>query len=91
MADYATVLRDHVTLTSRSVDRIFLQAYVPPLQSVGTSPAKGDSVPRVHGTPESEVNERGSVRGRTNRREQAEGHASWPEAPMSPGPVTPRG
>jgi hypothetical protein len=35
MADYATVLRDHVTLTCRSVDRIFLQAYVPRLQSVG--------------------------------------------------------
>jgi hypothetical protein len=26
MADYATLLRDHVTLTCRSVDRIFLQA-----------------------------------------------------------------
>ena len=35
MADYATQLRDHVTLTCRSVDRIFLQAYVPKLQSVG--------------------------------------------------------
>ena len=35
MADYATLLRDHVTLTCRSVDRIFLQAYVPKLQSVG--------------------------------------------------------
>ncbi len=35
MADYATVLRDHVTLTCRSVDRIFLRAYVPRLQSVG--------------------------------------------------------
>ncbi len=35
MADYATLLRDHVTLTCRSVDRIFLQAYVPRLQSVG--------------------------------------------------------
>jgi hypothetical protein len=35
MADYATVLRDHVTLACRSVDRIFLQAYVPKLQSVG--------------------------------------------------------
>jgi hypothetical protein len=34
-ADYATLLRDHVTLTCRSVDRIFLQAYVPKLQSVG--------------------------------------------------------
>jgi transposase len=31
MADYATLLRDHVTLTCRSVDRIFLQAYVPKL------------------------------------------------------------
>ena len=29
MADYATLLRDHVTLTCRSVDRIFLQAYAP--------------------------------------------------------------
>ena len=35
MPDYATLLRDHVTLTCRSVDRIFLQAYVPKLQSVG--------------------------------------------------------
>jgi hypothetical protein len=35
MPDYATLLRDHVTLTCRSVDRIFLQAYVPHLQSVG--------------------------------------------------------
>ncbi|UGT92063.1 hypothetical protein [Mycobacterium ostraviense] len=26
MADYATLLRDHVTLTCHSVDRIFLQA-----------------------------------------------------------------
>ncbi len=35
MADYATLLRDHVSLTCRSVDRIFLQAYVPRLQTVG--------------------------------------------------------
>lgn len=35
MADYAMLLRDHVTLTCRCVDRIFLQAYVPRLQSVG--------------------------------------------------------
>lgn len=35
MTDYATLLRDHVTLTCRSVDRIFLQAYVPKLQTVG--------------------------------------------------------
>jgi hypothetical protein len=35
VADYATLLRDHVTLTCRSVDRIFLQAYVPKLQTVG--------------------------------------------------------
>jgi hypothetical protein len=35
MPDYATLLRDHVTLTCRSVDRIFLQAYVPRLQSAG--------------------------------------------------------
>jgi hypothetical protein len=35
MADYATLLRDHVRLTCRSVDRIFLQAYVPRLQSAG--------------------------------------------------------
>lgn len=34
MADYATLLRDHMTLTCRSVDRIFLQAYVL-LRSVG--------------------------------------------------------
>jgi hypothetical protein len=35
MADYATLLRDQVTLTCRSIDRTFLQAYVPKLQSVG--------------------------------------------------------
>jgi hypothetical protein len=35
MADYAMLLRDHVMLTCRSVDRIFLQAYVPRLQSGG--------------------------------------------------------
>jgi len=35
MADYATLLRDQVTLTCRSIDRIFLQAYVPKLRSVG--------------------------------------------------------
>jgi hypothetical protein len=35
MADYAMLLRDHVTLKCRSIDRIFLQAYVPKLQSVG--------------------------------------------------------
>ena len=35
MANYATLLRDHVTLQYRSIDRIFLQAYVPKLQSVG--------------------------------------------------------
>ena len=35
MPDYATLLRDHVTLKVRSLDRIFLQAYVPQLQSVG--------------------------------------------------------
>src|SRR5882724_5164522 len=35
MADYGTLLRDHVTLKCGSIDRIFLQAYVPKLQSVG--------------------------------------------------------
>ena len=35
MSDYATLLRDHVTLTCRSIDRVFLQGYVPKLQSVG--------------------------------------------------------
>jgi len=35
MADYSTLLRDHVTLNCRSIDRIFMQAYVPKLQSVG--------------------------------------------------------
>src|SRR5436309_13903982 len=35
MADYATLLRDHTTLTCRSVDRFLLQGYVPKLQSVG--------------------------------------------------------
>lgn len=33
--DYATLLRDHTTLTCRSIDRIFLQAYVPDLQTAG--------------------------------------------------------
>jgi hypothetical protein len=35
MAGYATLLRDHVRLACRSVDRIFLQAYLPRLQSAG--------------------------------------------------------
>ncbi len=35
MADYDILLREHVTLTCRSIDRLFLQAYVPGLQSVG--------------------------------------------------------
>ena len=35
MTNCATLLRDHVTLKCRSIDRIFLQAYVPKLQSVG--------------------------------------------------------
>src|SRR5207249_3391745 len=35
MADYATLLRDHVTLKCRSIDRIFLQAWIPKLQSGG--------------------------------------------------------
>ena len=35
MTDYATLLRDHVTLKVRSIDRIFRQAYVPNLQTVG--------------------------------------------------------
>ena len=35
MADYAMLLRDQVTLTCRSIDRLFLQGYVPKLQSVG--------------------------------------------------------
>ena len=35
MTDYSTLLRDHVTLKYRSIDRIFLQAYLPKLQSVG--------------------------------------------------------
>jgi len=35
MADYSTLLRDHTTLKVRSIDRIFLQAYVPKLQTVG--------------------------------------------------------
>jgi hypothetical protein len=39
MTDYGTLLRDHVTLRCRSIDRIFLQAYVPKLQAVGPVPA----------------------------------------------------
>ena len=35
MASYATLLRDRVTLRCRCIDRIFLQAYVPRLQTVG--------------------------------------------------------
>src|SRR6516162_1385244 len=35
MADYATLLRDHLTLSCCCVDRFFLQGYVPKLQSVG--------------------------------------------------------
>jgi len=35
MTDYGSLLRDHVTLRCRSIDRIFLQAYVPKLQTVG--------------------------------------------------------
>jgi hypothetical protein len=35
MTDYATLLRDHVTLKCRSLDRVFLQAYIPKLQTVG--------------------------------------------------------
>jgi len=35
MTDYATLLRDQVALKCRCIDRIFLQAYVPKLQSVG--------------------------------------------------------
>ena len=35
MTDYATLLRDHTTLTCRSVDRLFLQGYVPQLQTPG--------------------------------------------------------
>lgn len=35
MADYATLLRDNVTLKCDCIDRIFLQAYVPKLQTVG--------------------------------------------------------
>lgn len=35
MADYATLLRDHVTLSVRGIDRLFLQAYQPQLQSPG--------------------------------------------------------
>src|SRR6266849_2624698 len=35
MADYGTLLRDRVTLKCGSIDRIFLQGYVPKLQTVG--------------------------------------------------------
>ena len=35
MADYSTLLRERVTLAGRSVDRIFLQGYVPHLQTAG--------------------------------------------------------
>ena len=35
MTDYATLLRDHVPLKIRSIDRVLLQGYVPKLQTVG--------------------------------------------------------
>ena len=35
MSDYGTLLRERVTLKCGSIDRIFLQAYVPKLQTVG--------------------------------------------------------
>ena len=35
MVEYATLVRDHVILTRRWVDRTLLKAYVPKLQSVG--------------------------------------------------------
>src|SRR5579871_6503240 len=35
MADYGNLLRDRVVLKCRCIDRIFLQAYVPKLQTVG--------------------------------------------------------
>jgi hypothetical protein len=35
MADYGSLLGDHPTLRCRSIERIFLQAYVPKLQTVG--------------------------------------------------------
>lgn len=35
MSDYASLLRERVPLVCRSIDRIFLQAYVPKLQTVG--------------------------------------------------------
>ncbi len=35
MTDYASLLRDHVTLKCRCIDQVFLQDYVPKLQSVG--------------------------------------------------------
>jgi hypothetical protein len=35
MVNYATLLRDHITLSCRSIDRLFLQAYAPKLQSAG--------------------------------------------------------
>jgi len=35
MSNYGLLLHDHVTLRCRSIDRIFLQAYVPRLQAVG--------------------------------------------------------
>jgi hypothetical protein len=35
MAEDGSLLHDHVRLRCRSIDRIFLQAYVPKLQTVG--------------------------------------------------------
>ena len=35
MTDYASLLRDRTALTCRCIDRIFIQGFVPKLQSVG--------------------------------------------------------
>ena len=35
MTDYTTLLHDRVTLSCRCIDRIFLQAWVPNLQTPG--------------------------------------------------------
>jgi hypothetical protein len=35
MINYGTLLRDRVTLRCRCIDRMFLQAYVPRLKTVG--------------------------------------------------------
>ena len=46
MATVGSLLAEHVTLQVRSVDRLFLQAYVPKLMAAPTSPRSSAPVVR---------------------------------------------